>query len=593
LIGQVFTVLTEFKFEVGAAVLQTDMLTGAVNNLSQSADNAVTSLQYAAASIVASFVGGTGGGILGVFYSAIMAADKFKSSQISLANTLTQPGETFASAMERAGEAMESIGSVAKTFSLPADSLLQMTKLLGPMLQVHNLAGQNYSKAIGLGRRFLKAAPMLGVDPSLAMGQMQGIVGGHTGMHSTLFQRLTGETKTMAPFMGNSKSFNQLDTAKRVQLLNRALDEFANNTKAVEAQAHTLNGEMVRLRTNMSGAFSIMREIGEKMIRPVLQVLSGLNQYIEMHGKKISKNLAHMIDPWTSDIRTMVTTLTQIRDLKKDLSNTASLLSATAIVLGLHEVMLLFGISIPFISAALAKLAGFIHFILPTFATLTAEFGALAGTLTFFTNFLGLVALLVFYFQLFSRAWQHAKIDAMIEVANRMAEITEVFSNTSGIIGILVNAFDVLSRWLSVLLRPDKFLGFINLISLGIGIVDGFNAVLGGFLILFSGFALAFMEMFNQLFKWVLGQGFDKSKIGEAWSFGQQEIADKIFGKVKEPGAEGVGKSVVNMDVKMENHFKEMMEPDRVAFTIKDQLLKASQNRTSGARAKFKPVGAF
>lgn len=597
MIPQIFTVLTEFKFEIGEAVLHTDTLSGAVDKLSQSADNAVNSLQYAAASIVGSFVSGTGGGILGVLYSAVTAADKFNSSQISLANTLSTPGESFAMAMERANEAMENIGNVAKKFSLPADDLLQMTKLLGPMLAVHGLAGNNYSRATDLGRKFLKSAPMLGVDPSMSIGQLQRTMGGQASMGDTLFQRLSGETKAMQPYMGNTKAFNSLDATERIKVLNRALDQFSSNTAAVTAQAHTLSGEMQRLKTNLYGTFSILKDIGDVLLKPIKQVLSGLNQYLEDHGKEISKNVGRMIEPWISDSKSFIATLMQVRDLKKHVSETGSILGTMGKILGLNALLSWLGIEIPIVSGALRMLVFSIDSLFKPVGMAMSEFAAFSGTLMGFisvlTNLVMLGGLLVFVFQLFSRALAYAKMEALENIAKMMPKITEAFANFSGLLGFFMSGFDQLARWLGKILDPTKFLGFIDLVSIAIGALNLITDVTALVVMGFQGLALALMEFVNQVYSFVTGGGFDKGRIAEAFNFGMEETYNKIYGKVKDPAQGGTSNQVVNMDVKMENHFKEMMEPDRVAFTIKDQLLKASQNRTSGSKASFKPAGAF
>ena len=39
----------------------------------------------------------------------------------------------------------------------------------------------------------------------------------------------------------------------------------------------------------------------------------------------------------------------------------------------------------------------------------------------------------------------------------------------------------------------------------------------------------------------------------------------------------------------MQNNFKEVLQPDRIAFTIKDQLEKSSRNRTA---SRSKEIGA-
>ena len=43
-----------------------------------------------------------------------------------------------------------------------------------------------------------------------------------------------------------------------------------------------------------------------------------------------------------------------------------------------------------------------------------------------------------------------------------------------------------------------------------------------------------------------------------------------------------VAKNVVNQNITMENNFKEVVQPDRIAFTIRDQLSKAATHKAGG-----------
>jgi hypothetical protein len=64
------------------------------------------------------------------------------------------------------------------------------------------------------------------------------------------------------------------------------------------------------------------------------------------------------------------------------------------------------------------------------------------------------------------------------------------------------------------------------------------------------------------------------------------EEFNKSFARAQTPLVDGnvdnakVANTVNNYDVKMTNNFKEVLQPDRIAFTIKDQLEKSSVNRT-------------
>jgi len=70
-----FKVLTEFRFETGAAVISSKKLQDAVDGISQSADDLLFTFQRVSFGIVGSFISGPGGGILGVLATAISSSE--------------------------------------------------------------------------------------------------------------------------------------------------------------------------------------------------------------------------------------------------------------------------------------------------------------------------------------------------------------------------------------------------------------------------------------------------------------------------------------------------------------------------------------
>ena len=85
--GAVFEVVSEFIIEEAVAVAATNRLTKSVQNLSETVDNAIFGATRLGLSYAQSFLTG-GAGILGILGSAIQSSEKFRSSQIELANTM-------------------------------------------------------------------------------------------------------------------------------------------------------------------------------------------------------------------------------------------------------------------------------------------------------------------------------------------------------------------------------------------------------------------------------------------------------------------------------------------------------------------------
>ena len=88
MIGQIFQVATEFRFEIGSAVLGTKALQGHVDKLSGAVDK--VSVGFARMGIAAAVNLGTGGGgLLGLITQSVKSWEHFRHAQLSLVNTMT------------------------------------------------------------------------------------------------------------------------------------------------------------------------------------------------------------------------------------------------------------------------------------------------------------------------------------------------------------------------------------------------------------------------------------------------------------------------------------------------------------------------
>lgn len=151
-----FKVITEFRFDIGHAMLESKTLQGQVEKISTAADNALLSFQRVGMGLVAQ-MGLVSGGVLGFLYDAIQASDKFSQSQRNLANIFLtnqkafgDQGLTFQQAMTNASKVMDTIHHKAMDFSLDPNDLLNQTKLIAPVLVSHGLDGANLATSIDL-----------------------------------------------------------------------------------------------------------------------------------------------------------------------------------------------------------------------------------------------------------------------------------------------------------------------------------------------------------------------------------------------------------------------------------------------------------
>jgi hypothetical protein len=262
-----FKVLTEFRFDVASAVANSQTLQGEVGKISQAADNAHFALQRVGAGLVAQMGLGTGG-VLGLFYKAIQASDKFYQQQLKISNIFQSNGlfsgaDGFRLSMVASESALGRMAIAAREFSLPASDLANLSTQIGAVLTVKGLDDSSLDKSIDISRQFLKSAPILGVDPSMATQQLVGAISGRAELGSTLVQRLIDETTAMQPFSGRGglAKFNALEPAKRLDTLTKSLAQFSSNVKVTDAIAESMSGQLRRLNDNLLSMFSILKPL--------------------------------------------------------------------------------------------------------------------------------------------------------------------------------------------------------------------------------------------------------------------------------------------------------------------------------------------
>jgi hypothetical protein len=250
------------KRNAGETVTQDSACVPVPLALIDAADQAAFSFQklglYAASSI-----GIGSGGIIGGLYSAVKSADKFRLTQVSIANLMNDGVTPFNERLNMAQATMEKVNKLASEFALPAGDLMDLTKLVAPMIRTKN-GMPDFTRATDLSRNLMKAAPTLGVGTGQVMGQFQNLIGGHTSMNDTLFQRLTADTKSMRGM--RSQNFNALPEAKRIELLTKAMREFTADTSALKANVMTLSGQMQLLGDAFTSMFSILKPIGQTIL---------------------------------------------------------------------------------------------------------------------------------------------------------------------------------------------------------------------------------------------------------------------------------------------------------------------------------------
>lgn len=580
-------IVTEFRFDIAHAVAGSQTLQHEVGKISDAASNALYSIQRIGLGVVAQMGFGTGG-VLGALYAAIKASDKFAQSQIKLSNVMISNGvftgeNAFEKSMMASEAALNRMSKTARQFALPADAFVSLTSGIFAALSVKGLDDSRATKSTDLTRQFMKSAPILGIDAASYQGNLLNMVMGHASQGDNMTQRLMAETKAFEPFKGSLKNFNALPAAKRLDVLTKALGQFSSNTKVNEGMLNTLNAQMNLLKDNLTSMFSILRPIGDAIRGPIVKVMKAVNEYLLKHGEAAANRVSGIVKRIFDDPVAAYEKLVQLSRLKSDFKIAGQVAGLIGMFHGISWVMGLFGIKIGTLATALRSVLGFVGGLIAPLMNLRV--------LGFVFKFLGIAVWtvlstlipLVYFFQIISLAIGKTQVKLAAFYAQNLgkfvdmaSKIIEVGSKIWKPIEMGMQFFaDILSDIFVWILQPDlliwfgdvfiKLLDIIELVSNGIiGVIAGISNALIGF-----GFDVAngnFMDAFKNL-----GQNYEEGR-DEYWG---------MINGVKPMGEEfATSQKVTNIngDINITNNIKEQIEPDRIAFSLTQQIFKAAEN---------------
>jgi len=592
---QIFNVLTEFRFDIAHAVAGSKELQSTIGDISNAAQQAEYNIKRISMGLVAHAGLGTGG-FIGVLYSVINAADKFEQSQraianIMMTNNLFTGADAYAKSMNEAGLAMEHINDVANKFSLPADELLNFSKMIGATLVNSGLDNSRLDKSINLSRGFLKSAPVLGIHPQLAQGQLMDAIGSHSGgganMGDTLFRRLTGETEAMKAYSGSAgaKAFNALPQAQRLDVLTKALSQFGSVTEIVTANANSLHSQLERLKGNIIGVFTVLRPIGKAIMDPFRKILLQVNTYLEHEGKKIGQTLGRVLTDILKSPEKLFAQIQQLRGLKQDVKSAGNILALVGLLHGITSALKFMGVTLNggllmtglrAIGSAFSYLFG----IIPGMAILSFIFRAFSFLIT---SVVAPLVLLTTILQGITRGMAQAKIADMKWIAGNMPKFLLFFENMKiqfeaimSPITLAIEGIAMFVEWLFSFGEGSQFIvDHLNVISTAFELL---GRTIVGILSIVSGVTNAIIGLIFDLkamnFKGAL------TNLGPNFMEGMTDLYHRFYKpKSMDINDQSTAQTKVEIDkIEINNAFKENAEPDRIAFTMRDQMLKAALN---------------
>lgn len=591
-INQLFKVATEFKFEVGAALLGASNLEGQVNKLSGAADNALISFQKMGLGIAANLGIGSGG-VIGLFQKAIQSSEKFRDSQLKLSTVFAAnrdkfigPVDDFNSRLQVSGVILKNIAAQAKKFSLPEQQLASQSALLFAQLSSKGLAGTNGENAVNIGRDFLKASPVLGVNPGQAQNQLLSLIEGSATGNNTLFRRLSGETDAFKDFVGNAKKFNQLKAAERVKKLTEGLQQFTSQADEVNARTELIGNRLQVLGSVFAGFDGIIKPLGDAAAPLLSKFIGDVTKVVDTDLRRVFLSLTETFKILVPDVESLTVNLLQLKEAANDTGKAVRTLG----ILGLIGIAAKFA----FLARFLVPMVGLLGRVVGFFGGLFTKiggFGLILRTLGFIVSKLFIpFAVLLGIFQTISRARAIAKVADLKALPKIFAQFSELGNRfikaISNIFSPFTDIINFIAEAISPLFQFSFFLQFlIGPLESIVSLFESFGTAVILARASFEGLVLAILQFVDN----VKGGKFLSltDNVKEAFNFGIENFLEKNASRL-DSGESAISNSVTNIGkVEIKNEFRENLEPDRIAFSLQKQLLKTAQSPTQARGRNF------
>lgn len=606
---QPFRVLTEFRFDVGRALINSEKLQGGVDKLAGAADNAKLAFESLSAGIVGSF-SLSQFGLLSTLKEAITVTDNFNESALGFSqimahnmNYLQGDIGNFNQRLMTSKDLISDIGDFAGKSGLSKSAMIRSTQVIAANLIPHGMAGVGFGNAQKLAGGGLEVSKALGIAGKDMGKEIASILGAKEGTAPTgdLFSALVGSTKTFAEFNKDATDFTDLPLKDRMQLLNKGLRELKDNLGTTGTEMVTLADFTDHLKDVLYGLGGILQPIGDAILPVLENSLKELTTQFETVGKALGKQAGDFLQDVLKHPKELLINLGALSNIGKDFSLSKKIFEVFfAIETGL-KVLRFFKIGSGF------TIGGFL-FDAFKFALkkVGAEVLAFAGSLSFAGVFSGLafagralmfvlnglafvigeilfpIAIMTSVFQGIRRAWEGAQLAQAVRFAALLPKIAEIMQRASNAIINFLNPFFMVGEGFRMMLQPifEWILSVDDLVDVGdafVGILEMIGQAMVLAMATVNGFVAAIFSMIDNLSK----GNFSGLGGGAVHAF-DQGIDDYIEKNMKGvQNGKGVSNKITNNNigkVEIRNDFKENVEPDRIAFTMKDQILKAAQN---------------
>ena len=586
MIEEAFEVATEFRFDVGQAVLGTNQITGAVDDLNQAAGNAMTSLQYLAGGLVA-HLGIGSGGLLGVLTKAFKASEEFTSDTANFASNIGGNFQYLAGHINGFNEQLESsrtilgdIGRVAKANGLSRHDLSATVRTIAGPMAKHEKLGTNYAGGISLAKNMMLAGESTGVGSRIMTETIARAMTDNMSIHGAVFQRLVGTKAFTDMHIRNQGQLQHMEGGRKIDLLTKAMEQLAGGASFAAYRLNLISVQFQILKENL---VDVLKPIGDAIIMPLKKIFGQVNVWLGAHGAEIGGAIGKVIGDIFGDPEKLYINVRQLMAFKGDFRRA---MDWTSIGLLSGSVLSFFKKTRGLGSMiegwmGVKEGSGFIAILSSDAAWFAKIFKIIGSSLS---EFLPNVAALTFLFQILSRA----RAKAQISDAKDLLEMSPKFLNAfvkfkTGLANVMLPltlAIEQLSDWCSwvfktsILVRvliyifealADKMEGFGNMMIRLLALMSGqMQAVMGFTRDSAAGHPLEAFKNLMPNFK----EGYD------------------MFTKLHQlsgPGTPSPQSIVTNNNhVTARFDMREQLEPDRVAFAVTEHLKKLTISATQG-----------
>lgn len=614
--------------EIGGIQSQIEGLSGAVDNLTASTKS--MGLQFGLQ------LTGLGGGLVGVLGQAISSSDDFTKAQLAFSNIIasnmehfTGSVDTFTDRMGAARNTVKDIIADARQFAIPAKDLLRTTEIIGALTASQGLTGNNFKISRDLSTNYLKLSRSMGIDPSQSMNQFANMITGDASEQGLFGTRVFKELQVKDP-MGNvvksAKEWNKFfeqDKIRALVSLNSAMDAFTKNANELEGTTSLIGVSIKRIKDLFFGFSSILRPLGDVLLPVVQNLFKIAISFIENQGARMVQTMATFLGALIEDPKKFMVNLLQVRRLAGDVGKAAFWAGTALGLLHLNDAIMAIGRT-----AIGGQIGRFISGI-PLLSTISkwltniiGKFSVFMGVGKGFFAIISKVSLLfgglLIIFQSFSRALAKADILKTIDMFLVSDSFVAAVSRVSAALIEILRPIDILIEGLSelflIFMPTTSGLGFFTWALEGLAsvleVVSSFVKKLTGVMMALAAGIVGVVDPVIEAIAGIMDMGpidYIKSLIGGTSSIdegnGPIDLAMKMiaayqkysqpFLKEGEEGGDKVAKNITNIGkVEINNNIRQNIQPDRLAFTIKEQLMKTAKNPTA-ARNNGGFAGAF